>query len=85
MYFINIGYKTNRSIDENRRDNRLMRPLSFPKERLSSYIDLRRWMTPIEHQQDMNTWFHFKNKPFSLILIEICLVVQMHLLVFVNI
>jgi hypothetical protein len=34
-----------------------MRPLPLSNEGLSSYIDLRRWMTPVEEQQDMNTWF----------------------------
>ena len=33
-----------------------MRPYSLPNGNLSSYVDLRRWMTPVEHQQDMNTW-----------------------------
>jgi hypothetical protein len=36
--------------------NRLMRPLSFPKQELSRTVDLREWMSPIEQQEDMNTW-----------------------------
>jgi hypothetical protein len=44
------------SIDEKRKANRLIRPISFPKEELSRIVDLRRWMSPIEEQGDMNTW-----------------------------
>jgi len=34
----------------------LIRPISFPNEELSRIVDLREWMSPVEHQQDMNTW-----------------------------
>ncbi|CAF1325235.1 unnamed protein product [Adineta ricciae] len=37
------------------KDVSIMRPYSLPNGHLSSYVDLRRWMTPVEHQQDMNT------------------------------
>jgi len=36
--------------------NRLIRPISFPNEELSRTVDLRQWMSPVEHQEDMNTW-----------------------------
>ena len=54
--FINNRNENVRSIEDKARENRLMRPLSFPKEALSTYVDLREWMTPIENQRDMNTW-----------------------------
>ncbi|CAF1231610.1 unnamed protein product [Rotaria sp. Silwood1] len=31
---------------------RLMRPYQFPMQPLPSYVDLRRWMTPVEDQQN---------------------------------
>jgi hypothetical protein len=43
-------------VDGKRQANRLIRPISFPKEELSHTVDLRRWMSPIEEQGDMNTW-----------------------------
>ncbi len=56
MYFIGVGHRNDRVINDRRRDARVMRPMSFPRERLSTSVDLRRWMTPIEDQEDLNTW-----------------------------
>lgn len=36
--------------------NRPMRLIPFPNEQLSRYVDLRKWMPPIDHQYEMNTW-----------------------------
>ncbi len=36
--------------------HRPIRAFEFPLESFPSYIDLRKWMTPIEDQQQMNTW-----------------------------
>jgi hypothetical protein len=56
MHFIRRDVESDRSNDRRYKEARLMRPLYVPKEKIGSYVDLRRWMTPIEHQQDMNTW-----------------------------
>ncbi len=46
----------NKHKDEKDEVNRAMRLVSFPKQELSRTVDLRRWMSPIEYQGDMNTW-----------------------------
>ena len=56
MYFIGVGRRNDRTINDIHRDARVMRPMPFPRVRLSTSVDLRRWMTPIENQEDMNTW-----------------------------
>lgn len=43
-------------IDGKRPEQRLIRSISFPIERLSRAVDLRPYMSPIEEQGDMNTW-----------------------------
>jgi hypothetical protein len=70
----------NRSVARKDKLNREMRIYSFPRERLSSYVDLRDSMTPIEHQGNMSTWEMNRVLKF----IYLFKVVQMHLLVFVT-
>lgn len=36
---------------------RPMRPLQFPDRRLPVQVDLRPYMTPVEDQEDMSTWY----------------------------
>jgi hypothetical protein len=43
-------------VDGKRKENRPLRPISLPEEKLSRTVDLRRWMSPIEEQGDLNTW-----------------------------
>ncbi|UJR24669.1 hypothetical protein I4U23_006042 [Adineta vaga] len=46
-----------RRIESNKRrdeHNHIMRPISFPREQLSSSVNLRPWMTPVEQQLDIN-------------------------------
>jgi hypothetical protein len=66
MYFIGVGRRNDRAKDDRYKEARAMRPLSFPRERLSTSVDLRRWMTPVEQQLEMNTWFDCKNNFFYL-------------------
>ena len=35
---------------------REMRLFQFPAKPLPPYVDLRRYMTPVEDQEDMSTW-----------------------------
>jgi hypothetical protein len=46
----------NNKNDEKDEVDRRMRPMSFGREELSDHVDLREWMSPIEYQEDMNTW-----------------------------
>jgi len=48
-------HKNDGLIDKKDTDNP-MRIYSFPIEPLLPSVDLRQWMTPIEHQKDMQTW-----------------------------
>ena len=45
-----------RMLDRRRNDQVGMRPISFPSDYLSRRVDLRRYMSDIEEQGDMNTW-----------------------------
>lgn len=45
-----------RFVDRKRHGQREMRPISFPSNNLPRYVDLRRYMSDIEEQGDMNTW-----------------------------
>ena len=45
-----------RFLDRRRHAQREMRPISFPSDHLSRHVDLRRYMSDIEEQGDMNTW-----------------------------
>ena len=51
-----IQAKGNKAMASRRRQ---MRPLEFPSGPLPPYVDLRRWMTPIETQGQMETWSIF--------------------------
>ncbi|CAF3498519.1 unnamed protein product [Rotaria socialis] len=55
MKYFNFRRENRKAVDENDEINRVMRPISFPKQRLSRAVDLRPWMTHIEYQRDMNT------------------------------
>lgn len=70
-------------------DSRHMRPLQLPISRLPAQVDLRRYMSPIEDQADMSTWYIKNSKNyllyFSFILFHFVLVLLMHLLEHVNI
>ena len=56
MKYFYLQRQNRKAVDENDASNRVMRPISFPKQRLSRSVDLRPWMTHIEYQGDMNTW-----------------------------
>ena len=56
MYFIAASRRNDRAKDDRYKDARAMRPLSFPRGKLSTVVDLRKWMTPVEQQLEMNTW-----------------------------
>ena len=60
MFLNNRRNVNHRSIGNKDENERPMRIISFPKQHLRDHIDLRRWMTPVEYQQDMNTWLDFK-------------------------
>ncbi|UJR21067.1 hypothetical protein I4U23_024167 [Adineta vaga] len=55
LYNSSYKYRSKRKDEDRYKQVPSMRSYSFPNKPLSSRIDLRRWMTPIEHQQDMNT------------------------------
>ncbi|CAF3142912.1 unnamed protein product, partial [Rotaria sp. Silwood2] len=50
--FRNRSFQPVADRDMKRRRYRLMRLCQFPTQSLPSHIDLRRWMTPVENQQD---------------------------------
>ena len=51
--FRSVQTKGNRSKPVRRRQ---MRPALFPPQHLPLYVDLRRYMTPVENQGQMETW-----------------------------
>ncbi|CAF1355945.1 unnamed protein product [Rotaria magnacalcarata] len=55
MKYFNFEHENRKAADENDEISRVMRPISFPKHRLSRSVDLRPWMTHIAYQGDMNT------------------------------
>lgn len=46
-------YIRNEEKDQRERE---VRPMVFPKTDIPPYVDLRKWMSPIEQQSEMNTW-----------------------------
>ena len=56
MIFTTIHYGYHPSEDHRDRLTRPMRPLSFPADHLPTAVNLRRWMTPVEQQLDINAW-----------------------------
>jgi hypothetical protein len=43
-------------VNDKKKELGVMKPISFPKHHLPRHIDLRQWMSLVDHQGDMNTW-----------------------------